>query len=247
MKTIDNSINEKAYADHFGSLGVNVLSKPAIAGFDAWYARILPEDKTSSIFDFGCGRGEFLDYLKIRGYRSISGGDINSGLVDMAFKRTGLDLQKIGNMEEFIEKNKEKYDIVNLKDVAEHIEKTELQDFLIKLAKILKPGGMILVSGPQICGFTSVFTLYDDFTHRTLFTSNSLSFVLKSAGYKDIKLVKPYVPFSLSPTKIALRMARYFWFLFIKTAYLIERTGERMPEVFGDRIMMTAKKPEKTI
>ncbi|MBN1865303.1 MAG: class I SAM-dependent methyltransferase [Victivallales bacterium] len=235
----------KSYAEHFGSRGLRELSPKLIEGFDAWYSAILPEDKKAAIFDFGCGRGEFLAYLKLRGYSNAHGGDINPDLARAASEATGLDLVGIPDVEGFVAEHTGEYDLLHLKDVVEHVPKHELVGMLETLRGVLKPGGMLVVSAPQMCGFSSLYTRYDDFTHTTLFTSGSLEFVIKSAGYQAPSLVRPRHKFPFSPSTLLFRLLRRLWFVVVRIIYFLERPGERMPEILGDRIMMTAVKPRE--
>ena len=238
----DNT-TQKAYAEHFGNLADPSLSEILIRGFDVWYLQLLPQDKDVKIFDFGCGRGEFLKYLTHRGYTNIYGADINPGFVELCAQIPSAKVEMIDDFDLFISRHHSTFDFLHLKDVAEHIEKDDLIETLGKLSSTLNPGGMIVVSVPQVFGLSSLYSMYDDFTHKTLFTSASLSYVLKASGFFDVKLIQPQIPFSLSPKRLMLRFARYFWFLFIKTAYFLERTGERMPEIFSERLVMTAITP----
>ncbi|HBC86809.1 MAG TPA: hypothetical protein DCZ94_07640 [Lentisphaeria bacterium] len=231
---------EKSYSDTLSRMGHSSLSMVKTAGYDAWYGNVLPEDKNAVIYDYGCGHGDFLEYLSLKGYKVISGGDINSECARVATERVRVPIDKIGEMKEFSKINRGKYDFINLKDIIEHIDKESLVEFLSDIRETLRPDGFIIVSCPQICGFTSLFTLYDDFTHKTLFTENSLKYVLNSAGYVRIEFIRPEIPFSLNPLKMISRMARFAWFQIIRLIYRMERPGERMPPIPGDRIACKA-------
>ena len=227
---------DKAYSAHLSSLGHDRLTSVKIAGYDAWYGGCLPEDRNAAIFDFGCGYGDFLEYLRLKGYTNISGGDISPECVRKASERLGVLLEIIDDVKSFSESHKGRYDCVNLKDVVEHIDKPHLVEFLARIKTTLKPEGFVIVSCPQMCGFTSLYTLYDDFTHKTLFTENSLRYVLAAAGFSRIEMIRPAVPFKFNPVSLLHRAARKAWFLFISVVYSLERPGERMPSTPGDRI-----------
>ncbi len=233
---------DRAYSEHLDRLGHSRSKELIKAGYDVWYGKVLPKDKNATIYDYGCGHGDFLEYLSLKGYKNISGGDINSECVRIASERVHFPIQLIVKTLGFKEINKDKYDCINIKDVIEHIDKEYLVEFLLDIKETLKPEGFIIVSCPQICGFTSLFTLYDDFTHKTIFTENSLRYVLNSAGYGRIELIKPVIPFSFNPLKIISRGLRLLWFQTIKVIYCLERPGERMPSIPGDRISCMAWK-----
>ncbi len=227
-----------AYYSHLKELGSNIMDSSSVRGFDAWYSSILPSDKNAAILDYGCGFGDFVEYLKLKGFENISGVDINPVLVSAAAERTGCRFEVLKDIREFSEGNLSKYDCIHLKDVLEHIDKRELVFHLGKLKRMLRPGGFIIVSVPQMSGFTSLFTMFNDFTHNTLFTERSLKYILRAAGFSSVELVSPREPFRLKPSALLLRLARIFWFKIICIIYFIERPGEEMPPYIGDRILV---------
>ena len=121
---------EKSYSDALARMGHSSLTKVKIAGYDVWYGKVLPKDENASIYDFGCGHGDFMEYLSLKGYQNISGGDINSECVRISSERLRLPVELIGGIKDFSSSNKNKHDCVNLKDVVEHIEKESLVEFL---------------------------------------------------------------------------------------------------------------------
>lgn len=231
---------DSAYRSHLDELGHSALTPQMIDGLDLWYEAILPKDKRATILDFGCGLGDFVEYLKLKGYENIFGVDINQELITVAGRRTGTKFEVFDDIENFSVRNKGRYDCIVMEDVLEHIDKTEMQRYLEMLKGTLKSNGFIIISCPQICGFTSLFTLYNDFTHKTLFTERSLRYLLRSSGFASVKLIEPRIPFKLRPTTICLRITRWFWFKMLRLVYFIERPGEEMPSYLGDRIVVIA-------
>ena len=235
-----NAKEDNAYRSHLEELGHSGLTQSVIDGFDAWYNSILPRNKNASILDFGCGLGDFVEYLKMRGYENITGTDINQELITIAERRTGCKFEILNDIEEFSNNNRGRYDYVHMKDVLEHIDKPDMIRYLEMLKATLKPDGFIIISCPQMCGFTSLFTLFNDFTHKTLFTERSLKYLLRSAGFSTVELIRPIIPLNLRPSALFLRIARCLWFKILRIVYFIERPGEEMPPYLGDRIVVTA-------
>ncbi len=232
---------DKAYVEHLMELGhAKSLSNPMIDGFDAWYSSVLPQDKSATILDFGCGLGDFIEYLQKKGYSMIEGADSNPVICTAAAKRTSLSIEHLVDVETFALSRREKYDFINLKDVLEHVEPNEAVKVLLALKATLKREGVLIISCPQICGFTSIFTLYNDYTHLKLFTERSLKQLLRSAGFQDVMVIHPKPKFKFSLSYLALKTAQKIWFRILKIIYLIERPGEESPSYLGDRIAMIA-------
>jgi SAM-dependent methyltransferase len=240
MMAMTTPAADRAYLAHLEGLGHRELSRPVVAGLDAWYRSALPPDRDAVILDFGCGMGDFLEYLRQRGYTSVSGADTNLEMVAYSMRRVGCVVELIDEIGSYARAHHGEYDCIHLKDVLEHVDKAQTIGHLQLLRTMLKPTGCIIVSGPQMCGFTSLFTLYNDFTHQAIFTQRSLRYVLSAAGYREIRLVRPRLPLTFRPTALTLRVARTLWFAILRLIYMIERPGEEMPPYVGDRIMMTA-------
>lgn len=53
----------------------------------------------------------------------------------------------------------------------------------------MKPGGGLIVMVPNAQSNTGCYWAYEDFTHHTMFTSGSLYYVLRSAGFSDVEFL----------------------------------------------------------
>jgi Methyltransferase domain len=70
--------------------------------------------------------------------------------------------------------------------VLEHFPKDEIVPTLQKIRPMLNDGGRLLVIVPNAQSNTGCYWAYEDFTHSTLFTAGSLSYVLRLAGFKTV-------------------------------------------------------------
>lgn len=100
--------------------------------------------KNNRVLEIGCARGSFLKTLKNKGI-FIEGLEMNSQAVS-ACKDNGLSVQS-DSIDEFSEKNKNKYDIVCSFQVMEHV--AEVRNFLQSSLSVLKPQGLLLISVPN--------------------------------------------------------------------------------------------------
>jgi SAM-dependent methyltransferase len=148
---------------------------------------ILPADKNVSILDIGCGYGQMLVNLKRDGYTDLYGIDISQDAVDFC-NRQGLNVSAVEDIVAYF--SDKKYDLIVMSHVLEHIEKSRIIETVKHIKNhLLKPGGHFLLMVPNAQSNTGAYWMYEDFTHHTLFTTGSVNFVLKAAGFNNIEFL----------------------------------------------------------
>ena len=137
------------------------------------------------ILEPGPGRGEFLKSFKDLGL-DVVGMDISDGSSDYFLKEEmELIISDIEN-EKGLPFPNESFDVIFNKSLLEHLYKPDL--FLREANRILKPNGKIICLVPD---WESNFkTYFDDFTHRTPFTTISLRDAYKMHQFKKVKVFK---------------------------------------------------------
>ncbi|MFC1952761.1 class I SAM-dependent methyltransferase [Chloroflexota bacterium] len=137
------------------------------------------------ILEIGCGKGEFLTRLCLIsgamgfGYDITYQGEANY-LENLSFFKKNFDPSE----------SKEKYDIVILRHVLEHI--TNPNDFLKRIysGKILSPGAKLWIEVPDFKWTMKNGVFYDiTYEHCNYFTEQSLLYLLSTIGYK-VKTLK---------------------------------------------------------
>jgi SAM-dependent methyltransferase len=207
-----------------------------------WLERRLPQDKEALIVDFGCGYGQVLGALRRSGYRRLVGVDVDRAALD-ACRAAGLealDNRAPGALEALRGKAR----LVIASHVIEHFPKAEIIGVLESLRGLLAPGGELLIAVPNAQSHTAAYWAYEDFTHEYLFTSGSLYYVLKAAGFGAVELVDLDCLEGLSPGKRAVRRlllslyrANYrFWSRVTASA-----THAPSPDVFSFEIKALAR------
>lgn len=155
------------------------------------YARYI-QSRADRILDVGFGMGHFLHFLKEYGCHEVSGIDLSQECVDYCLDRglgTAESLQKSG-MEEFLADKQEAFDIIVLNDVIEHFQKDALINNLKLIKNALRPGGRLIVKTLNSANpITASASRYIDFTHLMGFTEESMSQVLRLAGYSKVNVV----------------------------------------------------------
>lgn len=144
--------------------------------------RLVARYKTNGrVLDMGCGTGEFLSYLKSRGYLT-TGVEPGVGAREQAIANHSLEvlpsLEHIPALEQF--------NIITLWHVLEHVH--DVRDTLKKLHARLAPGGLLLVAVPDreswdAQHYGADWAAYDVPRHLSHFRRSDLKRLLPEHGF----------------------------------------------------------------
>lgn len=148
---------------------------------------ILPEKKDSRILEIGCGYGQKLKALKDMGFSEVRGIDVDGGAVRYC-QQNGLAVIQ-DDVNKYCERTDEKYDIIIMSHVLEHIQKEEIIPTLSNIKNRLVEKGSFLLMVPNAQSNTGCYWAYEDFTHSTLFTSGSVFYTLRMAGFSVVEFI----------------------------------------------------------
>jgi 2-polyprenyl-3-methyl-5-hydroxy-6-metoxy-1,4-benzoquinol methylase len=159
----------------------------------------LPAGKTGRLLDFGCGDGQFMSRMAEAGW-NVSGIEPDPKAVQALRARKGFDVR--ASLADFGE-GAEAFDVVTMSHVIEHV--TDPIGTLRSLRRILRPGGLLLITTPNAASLGSrVFGKYwrglEPPRHLNVFTPRSLQRALAEAGFTSSTLT--------TPTRMARRL---FW------------------------------------
>jgi SAM-dependent methyltransferase len=140
-------------------------------------------EKGQTFLEPGCGRGEFLDEFRKLGL-DCKGIDLSEYSGSMCPE---VEVKKKVDLENDIWPFPDNYfDIIYNKSLMEHL--TNPDKFLAEARRVLKPGGKIICLIPD--WESNYKTYFDDFTHRTPFTSISLNDIYQITDFQNIKVFK---------------------------------------------------------
>ncbi|MFA5216262.1 class I SAM-dependent methyltransferase [Sulfuricurvum sp.] len=201
------------------------------------------KEKNVHILDYGCGFGQNLIALENAGFINIYGVDIEKSAMNFCINK-GLNVKEldISNLKNpFLIK----FDIIILSHIIEHIPKNEVINTLIIIKnEFLEKRGKLLISVPNAQSNTDCYWAYEDWTHTTLFTSGSLHYVLKAAGFDKIDFLDTDCTLGGSKIKSILKRFllkiykanRNFWNKVTSSAY-----HQPSPQIFSYEIKVKAE------
>ncbi|MFH1722174.1 MAG: class I SAM-dependent methyltransferase [Candidatus Altiarchaeota archaeon] len=109
------------------------------------FTRLLEGFDKGQLLEIGCADGSFLRFLKTKGWE-VEGIEIAPELVEKA-RKVGLSVQSI-DAQEKLPFSPESFDVVLAGEVIEHM--VNVDEFLKNCRNVLKPGGRIIISTPNL-------------------------------------------------------------------------------------------------
>ncbi len=153
--------------------------------FEYNYRKFFPQTREVPVLDIGIGRGEMLSCMQRWGYENYLGIDISPSTVGFC-KTLGLNCIKVDDTAAWLNENKNKFGLITMLDVLEHIPKGEVVSLLRSIREALQPKGILIIQVPNLQAPDGQLQRYNDFTHETGFIEHSLQQVLLTAGFETI-------------------------------------------------------------
>ena len=195
--------------------------------FRARWRGWLPPEHAAPILDVGCGAGLFVDYLRQAGYTDVAGIDWSPGEVARA-REAGIHGVVLADATEFLTDKKDRYGLIAVLNVVEHLHKAEVLTLLRLLHQALVPGGRVIAVTPNGLSPFSGATRYWDFSHELAFTPASWRQLAATAGFR-LPVFEEYGPL---PHSLAGLVRSALWravALAIEAVAWIEVGGPRDP------------------
>jgi 2-polyprenyl-3-methyl-5-hydroxy-6-metoxy-1,4-benzoquinol methylase len=153
-----------------------------------WIIEILGISRAEdfSVLDVGCAGGAFPMAAHSKGF-SVVGIEPSKWLSQKARETYGLDIRTGTLSEQNFEKNK--FDIISLWDVIEHL--TNPKDVLFQINDLLRNGGTLVINYPNYSSLArKIFRQKWPFflsVHLIYFTPKTIKLLLKQSGFEVIK------------------------------------------------------------
>ena len=158
---------------------------------DQWYWSILknylPRDKSAKCIDVPCGYGNFLYFLRNRGYKNIVGYDLDEDQIALA-KLLNLPARH-EDIFDALRSNNEPIDLISSFDFIEHITKDDALSFIELCFEKLNTGGVLVLRTPSADGPFGGHDANNDLTHEWTMTSTVLRTLLEMNGFRSINII----------------------------------------------------------
>lgn len=167
-----------AYRSHFK--GWQSSTVVDLRRMDELYGRFLSPGM-HDVMEFGAGAGELIAWLSARGVANARGWDSSPEQISEA-ERQG---RCVGQGDLFVVlrcQPSASLDGIAVIDVLEHLRRDELVQFAKEAARVLRPGGRLLVQTPNGDGIGVMPVWAGDLTHETLLTVGTMSQLFSPLG-----------------------------------------------------------------
>jgi len=166
----------------------------AVAGLEgrrAYLERLVrdhfPSEKSAAVLDLGCGHGALLWAARGLGYTSLAGVDASPEQVAAA-RQLGILGVRQGDLKAALaETASASLDVVVLFDLYHYFTPAEQFALADEVRRVLKPGGRWILHVPNGEALFAARMRYWDYLARGAFTRASISQVLRTCGFADVR------------------------------------------------------------
>tara|TARA_B100001175_G_C19316384_1_gene545555 strand:- start:9 stop:716 length:708 start_codon:yes stop_codon:yes gene_type:complete len=198
--------------------------------------KLLKLKKSSKILEIGFGNGSFLGYAISKNY-SYVGIESNEKLVNLAISNNFSAFTSLKQINK-----KDKYDLIILLDVLEHILPDKVEDFFTEINLFLEQNGSIFLRFPNGSSPLGLGNQHGDSTHCNIITIPKLDFWcfnsgLKVESYRGDK--RPFI-FRHNILKMPSRIVKLF--LHIVTEKYIRIISNQSKGILSSNLEVVVKK-----
>jgi len=153
--------------------------------------QFLTASNDASVLDAGCGRGEFIPFIKELGFKVV-GIDISSAAIEKARRLCQEAPLYVGSLEDTLPFNNCEFKAIWSTEVLEHL--FDVHACLSEFNRVLREGGILILTTPfhgflknlaiALVGFEEHFNPY--LSHIRFFTKKSLAECLSRAGFEPV-------------------------------------------------------------
>ncbi len=244
-KDRSSGVSEEDFAKHYAMFNAGLDNDAAYQHTVLYYIHelkpLLPQDLDISIIDIGSGNGYLVRYLLDSGYSHVGAVDLSPVLLNSLQKSLGdrMEFTCVAEGVEFLKDNPNRFDVITLFDMIEHIEFERQLEAAQAIYHALRERGRVIIrTGNMANMFVGAYTRYMDYTHHYGFTEFSLCQLLCNGGFRSPKLFIPQ-PYGTVKQRLQRRFMRWF------QRKMIQWQDRVVPRCFDKNIIVWAEKEGK--
>lgn len=142
-----------------------------------------------TVVDLGCGYGDFINQVSATNRIGVDMRACDGHLADGVTFVQGTAADALSGMPEG------SVDLLMASNLLEHLEWGDVELLLEQIARVLRPGGRVMLLQPNFRH--SARGYFDDYTHRTIFTDESLVGWVRAAGLDPVAVRPRYLPLTM--------------------------------------------------
>jgi len=194
---IDGSTYYKSQSQARGIGGISDVKRMAAETaniYDRLLLSRLPGARDCMIYEAATGPGLLQAWLQNRCFSNLHGSDFSEKEATLAGQITpgivyGDSVADLANR--FSECT---FDAIIALDFYEHIPRERFRDFLQIASSRLKPGGVLILRGPNADSPLVGLNLYNDITHIWAYTTTCLRVLCRLEGFQDVRFCDDAIP-----------------------------------------------------
>jgi len=144
--------------------------------------------KKLKVLEVGPGMGEFESYLNDKGVVDIDIADNDQGILDYSLSKYKINKAILTKKIEDLDKKINKYNLIFLMQVLEHIPIDKYSETVKILFKHLERGGFLIIVVPNGNNPLGLIERYGDLQHTGCFTEQSLKDLINVSGLKNYQI-----------------------------------------------------------
>ena len=187
--------NSQTQARGIGGISdVKRMAAEAANIYDRIFLKKLPSDEISAIYEAATGPGILQAWLKDRYFDNLHGSDFSEKEATLAGQISHNIIHKdsVADLQDRFPACT--FDAIIALDFYEHLPRERFRDFLRISSSRLKPGGVLILRGPNADSPLVGLNLYNDITHVWSYTTSCLRVLCTLEGFQDVQFCDDAIP-----------------------------------------------------
>lgn len=177
----------RAFEDRFRGSRNEIRTR--LEAYSPFLEAILPYSAKKLALDLGCGRGEWLELLRDKGFAPL-GVDLDERML-AASRELDLNVQRMDAIEAISSAESSSLLVVSGFHIAEHLPFDKLQVMISEALRALVPGGLLILETPNPENIkVASHTFHLDPTHQNPLPPALLQFMTDYYGFSRSKIVR---------------------------------------------------------